>query len=179
MSDQNEIAVFGGGCFWCVEAAFSLIKGVIKVESGYAGGFKKNPTYREVCGGGTGHAEVLKIEFSTEVVSYEKLLEVFFYIHNPTTLNRQGNDIGEQYRSIILYTTEKQKSTAHKFIENLRKNNVYSGPITTEIKPMEKFFKAEEYHQDYFKNNRFQPYCQAVISPKVQSFQKKFEDILK
>jgi peptide-methionine (S)-S-oxide reductase len=179
MTGQNEIAVFGGGCFWCVEAAFSLIKGVVKVESGYAGGFKENPTYREVCDGNTGHTEVLKIEFNPEVINYEKLVEVFFYVHDPTTLNRQGNDVGEQYRSIILYTSEKQKNIAQKFIANLQKNNAYSGSITTEIIPLEKFFKAEEYHQDYFKNNKFQPYCQAVISPKVQNFRKKFEDILK
>ncbi|MCE5329110.1 peptide-methionine (S)-S-oxide reductase MsrA [bacterium] len=179
MSDNYETAVFGGGCFWCLEAVFSQIKGVISVESGYAGGFKENPTYEEVCSGTTGHAEVIKIEYDPDIISYEKLLEIFFYIHNPTTLNRQGNDIGEQYRSIILYNSRQQKATAEKFIRNLSnsKNNLKA--IVTEIKQLDNFNKAENYHQNYFTFNSSNPYCQIIISPKIKSFKEKFGNLLK
>ncbi|MCL5073795.1 MAG: peptide-methionine (S)-S-oxide reductase MsrA, partial [Actinobacteria bacterium] len=146
MSDNYETAVFGGGCFWCLEAVFSQLKGVIMVESGYAGGFKENPTYEEVCLHTTGHAEVVKITYRPEIISYEKLLEIFFYIHDPTTLNRQGNDIGEQYRSIILYNSKQQKKTAEEFIKHLYNSKNSLKPIVTEIKQLDDFNKAENYH---------------------------------
>lgn len=176
--EELETAVFGGGCFWSIEAIFSLLKGVTDAEVGYAGGFKENPTYEQVCQGNTGHAEVVKITFDPNIISYSKLLEVFFYIHNPTTLNRQGNDVGGQYRSIILYTSPEQEKTVKEFIDELKKTEVYSDPIVTEVEPLDKYYKAEDYHQDYFKNNSIQPYCGAIISPKVEEFQDKFADLL-
>lgn len=179
MLNNYETAVFGGGCFWCLEAIFSQIKGVISVESGYAGGFKENPVYKEVCSGTTGHAEVVKITYQPDIISYEKLLEVFFYVHDPTTLNRQGNDIGKQYRSIILYNSSEQKAAAEKFIMNLNnpKNDLKN--IVTEIKQLDNFTKAENYHQNYFALNAGNPYCGVVISPKIKSFREKFENLLK
>lgn len=176
--EELETAVFGGGCFWSIEAIFSLLKGVTDAEVGYAGGFKENPTYEQVCQGNTGHAEVVKITFDPNIISYSKLLEVFFYIHNPTTLNRQGNDVGGQYRSIILYTSPEQEKTVKEFIDELKKTEVYSDPIVTEVEPLDKYYKAEDYHQDYFKNNSIQPYCGAIISPKVKEFQNRFADLL-
>jgi peptide-methionine (S)-S-oxide reductase len=176
--EELETAVFGGGCFWSIEAIFSLLKGVTDAEVGYAGGFKENPTYEQVCQGNTGHAEVVKITFDPNIISYSKLLEVFFYIHNPTTLNRQGNDVGGQYRSIILYTSPEQEKTVKEFIDKLEKTEVYSDPIVTEVEPLDKYYKAEDYHQDYFKNNSIQPYCGAIISPKVKEFQNRFADLL-
>jgi len=176
--EELETAVFGGGCFWSIEAIFSLLKGVTDAEVGYAGGFKENPTYEQVCQGNTGHAEVVKITFDPNIISYSKLLEVFFYIHDPTTLNRQGNDVGGQYRSIILYTSPEQEKTVKEFIDELKKTEVYSDPIVTEVEPLDKYYKAENYHQDYFKNNSIQPYCGAIISPKVEEFQDKFADLL-
>lgn len=176
--EELETAVFGGGCFWSIEAIFSLLKGVTDAEVGYAGGFKENPTYEQVCQGNTGHAEVVKITFDPNIISYSKLLEVFFYIHDPTTLNRQGNDVGGQYRSIILYTSPEQEKTVKEFIDELKKTEVYSDPIVTEVEPLDKYYKAEDYHQDYFKNNSIQPYCGAIISPKVEEFQDKFADLL-
>lgn len=172
-----ETAVFGGGCFWCLEAVFSQIKGVIKAEPGYAGGRKTNPTYREVCAGDTGHAEVVKVEFDPEKITFKQLLDVFFSIHDPTTLNRQGNDIGNQYRSIILYTNLEQKKIAEKFMEDLNNLKIYKSPIVTEIKPLEIFYKAEDYHQEYFKNNISEPYCQIVISPKLKKIKNKFSEL--
>ena len=174
-----EIAVFGGGCFWCLEAIFSQIKGVENLESGYAGGSKEKPSYREVCSGETGHAEVVRIEFNPEIVSYRQLLEVFFYIHDPTTLNRQGNDIGEQYRSIILFTSSRQEKDAKEFITSLQKERGHLKKPVTEIKPLDKYYRAEDYHQKYFYSNPSQTYCQLFISPKVKKFRKKFIKLLK
>ncbi|OFW50901.1 MAG: peptide-methionine (S)-S-oxide reductase [Actinobacteria bacterium RBG_13_35_12] len=174
-----QTAVFGGGCFWCLETIFLQIKGVESVESGYAGGSNENPTYKEVCSGKTGHAEVVKIDFNPEVISYTKLLEIFFYIHDPTTLNRQGNDIGEQYRSVILLTSPEQEKIAREYTSNIKDEKIYSKPIVTEIRPLEKFYKAEEHHQKYYYNNLSQSYCQMVISPKVKKFKEKFSKLLR
>ena len=159
-------AVFGGGCFWCLDAIFRKVDGVIDVIVGYAGGKRPNPTYEQVCTGLTGHAEVVKIIYDENIVSYEKLLDIFFQIHDPTQLNRQGNDVGTQYRSIILYLDEHQKELALKKINEL-KNAIN---VVTEVKKLEKFYKAEEYHQNYFEKNPNQPYCQYVIKPKVEKF---------
>ena len=175
----EETAVLGGGCFWCIEAVFQQIKGVSSVESGYAGGDIENPAYEQVCSGNTGHAEVVRVLYNPEEISYRKLLEVFFYIHDPTTLNRQGNDVGTQYRSIILFTTPEQEKVAGEVINELEEQKFYADPIVTEVEPLEIFYRAEDYHQSYYANNAAQPYCQLVISPKVEKFQDKFADILK
>jgi peptide-methionine (S)-S-oxide reductase len=171
--DSAGIAVFGGGCFWCTEALFAMLPGVKSVKSGYAGGKKEDPTYKEICSGTTGHAEVIKVEFDPELISYEKLLETFWKAHDPTTLNRQGADVGTQYRSIILYANEAQRVAAEKSKADARKD--FNRPIVTEIVPLKKFYEAEGYHQDYFKNNPNQPYCRAVILPKVQKFEKELK----
>ena len=178
-SKQNETAVFGGGCFWCLEAVYTMLKGVIRVESGYAGGFSDNPSYAEVCSGTTGHAEVTRIEFDPAVISYELLLDIFFAIHDPTTPNQQGNDVGTQYRSIILYTSEAQEKAARRKISDLTGLKTYPAPIVTEVWPLGKFFAAEDYHQQYFASNEHQPYCKYVISPKVEKFQDKFAAYIK
>lgn len=172
------IATFGGGCFWCVEAVFQDIKGVHKVESGYSGGKVKNPTYREICTGTTGHAEVIQITFDPAIVSFETLVKVFFTTHDPTTLNQQGADKGTQYRSVIFYHNEEQKTTA----ENLKATyatELWDKPIVTEISPASKFYMAENYHQNYYNNNPYQPYCMIVINPKVRKMKKYFGEILK
>ena len=169
----------GGGCFWCLEAIFTQINGVIKVASGYAGGNKSNPTYQEVCSEITGHAEVVQITFNPKLISFLTILEVFFSIHDPTTLNQQGNDIGTQYRSIILYQNEKQKIESSKFIKMLSKNKVFTQPIVTELEPLIIFYEAEEYHQNYFENNPNQGYCSYVIAPKLLKFKEKYNSILK
>jgi peptide-methionine (S)-S-oxide reductase len=174
-----DTAVFGGGCFWCLEAVFKMIKGVKKVESGYAGGSAEDPSYEKVCSGTTGHAEVVRIHYDPEKVSYRLLLEIFFASHDPTTLNRQGNDIGTQYRSIILYTTPEQKKAARDYIQKLKDNKTYPSMIVTEVEPLEKFYKGEDYHQDYFANNERAPYCRAVVSPKVNKAKTKFASMLK
>ncbi|MHB1376671.1 MAG: peptide-methionine (S)-S-oxide reductase MsrA [Candidatus Humimicrobiaceae bacterium] len=179
MSDKIETAVFGGGCFWCLEAVFLQLKGIIVVESGYSGGFTDKPTYSEVCDGKTGHAEVVKINFDPLIISYEDLLEIFFYIHDPTTLNRQGNDIGKQYRSIIFYTNDKQLESAKNYISYLDNSKIFSKKITTQIMPLNTFQKAEDYHQNYFAENQNQPYCNIVISPKIKKFKEKFGNLLK
>jgi len=179
MKMNYETAVFGGGCFWCLEEIFLQIKGVENVESGYAGGFRENPSYKEVCSGETGHAEVVKIEFDPEIVSYDQLLEVFFYIHDPTTLNHQGNDTGEQYRSVIFFTSGEQENSARAFINNLKNKKIFLGSIVTEIKPLDKFYRAEDYHQKYFISNLSQPYCHLIISPKIKNFREKFTKLLK
>ncbi|MCL5073131.1 MAG: peptide-methionine (S)-S-oxide reductase MsrA [Actinobacteria bacterium] len=176
---KTETAVLGGGCFWCLEAVFSQLKGVLKVESGYSGGDKPDPDYREVCSGNTGHAEVIKIEFDPDKISYEILLRIFFTVHDPTTLNRQGNDTGTQYRSIILYNSPRQEQIASRVIKEIEDSKIYTDPLVTEIKPLQTFYKAENYHQEYFYNNPYQPYCQAIISPKVEKFRKKFSGYLK
>jgi peptide-methionine (S)-S-oxide reductase len=177
-----EIAVFGGGCFWCTEAVFQRLKGVISVVSGYAGGYKENPTYQEVSYEETGHAEVVKIEFDPSIISYTQLLEVFFYVHDPTTLNQQGNDVGTQYRSIILYTSDEHKRQAELTLKTMQnKYNQQNIPkrVVTEIKPFTNFYAAEEYHQQYFENNPNQPYCQLIIGPKLEHFEMMFSNLLK
>ena len=173
-TNQTEIATLGGGCFWCTEAIYQMLPGVKKVSSGYAGGTKENPTYKEVCSGNTGHAEVIQVEFDPKVVSYEKILETFWEAHDPTTLNRQGNDSGTQYRSIILYSTEAQKKAAEKSKAEAQKN--FAQPIVTEIVPLKQFYKAEGYHQDYYRSNPNQGYCRAIIRPKVEKFEKKLKE---
>ena len=178
-SNNIEIATLGGGCFWCVEAVFDELKGVQETISGYSGGDKANPTYEEVCTGTTGHAEVVQVKFDSEIVSYREILDVFFSTHDPTTLNRQGNDIGTQYRSVIFHHSEEQKTTALEVIEKLGKSRKWSNPIVTELSPFEKFFEAETYHQNYFKLNASQPYCRVVIEPKVNKFRKLYLDKIK
>ncbi|MBI3659151.1 peptide-methionine (S)-S-oxide reductase MsrA [Candidatus Acetothermia bacterium] len=174
-----QIATFGGGCFWCVEAVFKELKGVGKVISGYAGGPVKNPTYRQVCDGETGHAEVAQIEFDPSVISYETLVEVFFLAHDPTTLNRQGNDVGAQYRSFIFHHTDEQKKIAEAVKSRIEKEKIYRNPIVTEIAPFANFYAAEDYHQNYYEENPQQPYCRVVIDPKVTKFRQKFKELLK
>ena len=170
-TNQTEIADFGGGCFWCMEAVFERLPGVKSVTSGFAGGTTENPTYQEVCTETTGHAEVTEIEFDPAKISYAKLLEVFWQAHDPTTLNRQGADVGTSYRSIILYRDEKQKLTAEK--SKLEAQKDFHNPIVTEIVPLKKFYKAEDYHQQYFDNNSNAPYCQVVIAPKLEKLETK------
>ncbi len=183
MQNQTlDAAVFGGGCFWCGEAVFSRLKGVEKVTSGYAGGSgssDKSPTYEQVCAGNTGYVEAIKIEFDPSVVSYEVLLSVFFSTHDPTTLNRQGNDLGTQYRSAIFYATEEQKKTAEEFMAQLQREGVYKDPIVTEISPLTNFYEAESYHQQYYENNKQVSYCQLVINPKLEKLQKQYAHLLK
>ena len=174
-----EIATFGAGCFWCVEAVFQSLKGVDKVVSGYSGGHVKNPTYQQVCTGTTGHAEVCQIYYDPSVISFTELLEVFWSTHDPTTLNRQGNDIGTQYRSVIFYHNEDQKKLAEAYMDKLNKSGVYDKPIVTEISPFKVFYEAENYHQEYFDLNRTQPYCRIVIQPKMDKFRRVFKDKLK
>lgn len=175
----TETAVLGGGCFWCVEAALRQIQGVESVRSGYMGGRTANPTYQQVCGGNSGHVEVAEIVFDPAKLSYHDLLEIFFTAHDPTTLNRQGNDIGEQYRSVIFYTSEQQKQTAEDVIAELTRDKVFGDPIVTAVEPASTFYVAEEYHQNYLENNPMQPYCMFVVAPKVQKIRKKYAERLK
>lgn len=176
---ENKIAVFGGGCFWCTEAVFEELRGVYSVTSGYAGGSTPNPTYESVSGGATGHAEVIKIEYNPSEIQFRDLLTVFFASHDPSTLNRQGSDVGTQYRSVILYTDEYQKQEAERFIEELNASNSEGKKIVTEVAPLDEFYEAEAYHQDYYKNNSDKPYCEIVINPKLEKVQEKFADLLK
>ncbi len=169
-----ELATLGGGCFWCLEAAFEQVRGVDKVESGYTGGHTDRPTYHEVCGGDTGHAEVVQVSFNPKVIAYRELLEIFFAIHDPTTLNRQGADVGTQYRSIIFCHSPEQQAAAEKMIAELNAAGIWSAPIVTTLAPLERFYKAEEYHQGYYRQNGSQPYCQAVVAPKVAKLRKHF-----
>lgn len=171
------VATLGAGCFWCVEAIFQDLKGVSKVVSGYSGGHVKNPAYREVCNGTTGHAEVIQVSFDPAIISYDQILEVFWNTHDPTTLNRQGNDVGTQYRSAIFYHSKDQKKTAEASKINAAKD--FNAPIVTEIVPFEVFYSAEDYHQNYYNENGNQPYCSIVISPKVDKFRKKYAEKLK
>lgn len=171
-----ETATLGGGCFWCVEAVYQELRGVQKVESGYTGGRHDNPSYREVCSGLSGHAEVVQLTFDPAVVSYQEILQIFFTIHDPTTLNRQGNDSGTQYRSVIYYHSEEQKSIAESVAKAAQE--IWDNPIVTEISPMGKFFKAEAYHQNYFRDNPNQGYCSFIIAPKVQKFREQFREKL-
>lgn len=176
---QKETAVLGGGCFWCTEAVFKELHGVLSVMSGYAGGHTENPTYTQVCGGMTGHAEVIKIEYDPAQIKYEDLLTVFFATHDSTTPNRQGNDVGMQYRSIILFTTDEQKKKSVEFIADLNSSAAEGAPVITEVKPLDKFYEAENYHRDYYAMNKDQPYCQLIIQPKLQKVQQKFAALLK
>lgn len=178
-SENLDKATFGAGCFWCVEAVYQQLEGVVAVESGYAGGEMKNPTYKEICTGKTGHAEVIQITYDANVTSYSELLDVFWRTHDPTTLNRQGNDSGTQYRSVIFYHNEAQKRIAEASMAAASEAKIYDDPIVTEISPLSNYSKAEDYHQDYFKNNPNQPYCFYVVGPKVDKFQKLFKDKLK
>ena len=171
---QFQIATLGGGCFWCLEAVFSQMQGVHSAISGYCGGATDSPTYKEICSGTTGHAEVVQVTFDPDVVSYRELLQVFFTIHDPTTLNRQGNDVGTQYRSVIFFHSVEQKTEAEEMITELTAARVWPNPIVTEVVPLEKFYPAEDYHQEYFKQHGEQPYCRAVVAPKVAKFQEKF-----
>lgn len=179
MNANLQTAILAGGCFWCLEAVFDDVKGVQGVESGYAGGHTNNPSYREVCDGNTGHAEVVQVHFDPNVVSYSDLLNVFFAIHDPTTLNRQGADVGTQYRSAIFYHNDDQKMVAEELIKDLNSQKIWDKPIVTEVSKLEKFYMAEDYHQEYFARNPYQPYCQAVVAPKVSKFRKHFLEMLK
>ncbi|MBA5689779.1 peptide-methionine (S)-S-oxide reductase MsrA [Rugamonas apoptosis] len=168
----TETAVLGGGCFWCLEAVYQEVDGVLHVESGYTGGAQPDPTYEQVCGGATGHAEVVKLEFDPAVIGYRELLEIFFTIHDPTTPNRQGNDVGTQYRSVIYYQSPEQEATARQVIAAMA--HVWDAPIVTELSPAQPYFKAEDYHQDYFRQHPLQGYCAFVVAPKVAKFRKTF-----
>ncbi len=179
MSPTTETATLAGGCFWCLEAVFEQLRGVVSVRSGFAGGQGVNPSYREVCGGGTGHAEVVQVVFEPTVLAYRDLLNVFFAIHDPTTLNRQGHDVGTQYRSAIFAHGDEQKRIAEEAIIELNAEKIWDRPIVTQVVPFETFYPAEDYHQGYFQNNTGQPYCQSVVAPKVAKFRKQFLDKLK
>nr|WP_245828499.1 peptide-methionine (S)-S-oxide reductase MsrA [Moheibacter sediminis] len=181
MSSENlEKATFGGGCFWCVEAVFDQLNGVSSVTSGYSGGHVKNPTYKQVCEGTTGHAEVVQIEFDPKIISFDELLEVFWTVHDPTQLNRQGNDVGTQYRSVIFYENDDQKLTAERSIKEFEASDMYNGNFTTQLVPAEIFYAAEDYHQNYYENDNGQnPYCTLVVKPKIDKFYDKFYDKLK
>jgi peptide-methionine (S)-S-oxide reductase len=174
-----QTATLGGGCFWCLEAIYDDLKGVEKVESGYAGGNSPNPSYKQVCTGTTGHAEVVQLDFNPNVISYRDILHIFFTIHDPTTLNRQGADVGTQYRSVIFYHDDEQRKIAKEVIGEIEAAGLWANPIVTELTPLDEFYKAEEYHQEYFANNPNQPYCQVVIAPKVAKFRKKYIEQLK
>lgn len=176
---KTDTATFGSGCFWCTEAIFERVNGVFDVVSGYAGGHVENPAYEEVCNGTTGHAECTQITFNPHIISYDELLEIFWKTHDPTTLNRQGNDVGTQYRSAIFYHNEDQKQKAEYYKKKLGDENIWKDPIVTEISPLTKFYIAEKYHQDYYENNPNQGYCSFVITPKVEKFEKVFKDKLK
>ena len=171
---SEQTAVFGGGCFWCIEAVFKRLNGVTHVESGYMGGQVENPTYRQVCGGDTGYVEVVRVTYEPAEISYRDLLDVFFTVHDPTTPNQQGNDIGEQYRSVIFYENEEQRREAENFIAELEAAHKFHQPIVTAVEPASKFYVAEDYHQNYYNENSRQPYCMFVISPKLEKFEKKF-----
>ena len=179
MNTNLQTATLAGGCFWCLEAVFDEVKGVHAVESGYAGGQMDNPSYREVCNGNTGHAEVVQVHFDPNVVSYRDLLNVFFAIHDPTTMNRQGADMGTQYRSAIFYHNDEQKMIAEELIKDLNAQKIWDKPIVTEMAKLDKFYMAEDYHQEYFARNPYQPYCMAVVAPKVSKFRKHFLELLK
>jgi peptide-methionine (S)-S-oxide reductase len=177
-TSDREVATFGGGCFWCLDAVFRELRGVEKVESGYAGGSTPNPSYRDVCSGSTGHAEVIQVTFDPSRISYRDLLGVFFTIHDPTTLNRQGADSGTQYRSIVLYHSPGQRDAARAVMDELAVEKLWDDPIVTQVEPLVKYYPAEAYHQNYFANNPDQPYCSVVIAPKVAKFRKAYLDKL-
>ncbi|UCC28193.1 MAG: peptide-methionine (S)-S-oxide reductase MsrA [Candidatus Bathyarchaeota archaeon] len=175
----QEVATLGGGCFWCTEAVFSEIEGVVKVESGYSGGSLTNPSHEQVSTGTTGHAEVVQITFDSSIVSFKEILEIFFATHDPTSLNRQGNDVGTQYRSVVFYHDNKQRATAEEIIEELGNSGAYDAPIVTKVEPFEVFYKAEDYHTNYFKSHPEQPYCKLVIAPKITKLREYYWDKLK
>ena len=179
MSNQFETATLAGGCFWCLEAVYDEAKGVLSVESGYSNGHVANPSYRDVCNGNTGHAEVIQIKFDPSIISFRDLLNVFFTIHDPTTLNRQGADVGTQYRSAIFYHSPEQKAIAEQTISELNAQGIWNSPIVTEVEAIKDFYVAENYHQEYFARNQNQPYCQAVVAPKVAKFRKHYLELLK
>ena len=179
MAKLKEVATLGSGCFWCTEAIFESVKGVESAVSGYSGGDVVNPSYKEVCTGRTGHAEVVQVTFDPEVITFAEILEIFFKMHDPTTLNRQGNDVGTQYRSAIFYHTEGQRDTAEKIKQKLNDEKIWDNPIVTEITAYKNFYPAEDYHQEYYQNNKSQPYCNFVITPKYEKFKKVFKDYLK
>ncbi len=179
MSNQYETATLAGGCFWCMEAVFDDLKGVVSVESGYSNGHVPNPTYRAVCNGDTGYAEATRIAFDPTIITFKDLLNVFFAVHDPTTLNRQGGDVGEQYRSAIFYHTTEQKEIAEALINELNAQKIWNDPIVTQVEAAKDYYVAEDYHQEYFANNPNQPYCQAVVAPKVAKFRKKYLEMLK
>lgn len=174
-----EVAIFGGGCFWCTEAAFSALRGVMSIVPGYAGGSVENPTYEQVCSGQTGHAEVVHVTYNPSEVSYRDLLGVFFAVHDPTTLNRQGNDVGTQYRSVIFTTTNEQAKLAQEFMAELVRAQVYDHPLVTAVQSLERFYEAESYHHEYYQNNPDKPYCQAVINPKLKKLKERYASLLK
>ena len=176
---STELATLAGGCFWCLEAVYKDLRGVVRVVSGYAGGHVEAPTYREVCEGTTGHAEVVQITFDPTLTSYRELLEVFFTIHDPTTLNRQGADVGTQYRSAVFYHTPEQRETAEAVVAELNAEKIWDAPIVTELAPLSEFYPAEGYHQKYFRNNPGQGYCRAIVAPKVSKFRQKYAERLK
>jgi len=176
---KMEVATLGGGCFWCIEAAFDDIRGVVNVESGYAGGTTASPTYEQVCTGTTGHAEVVQVTFDPSIISFKEILEILFTAHDPTTLNRQGADVGNQYRSVIFYHNEKQKEIAEKVINELNAAKVWDAPIVTQVEPLKNFYKAEEYHRRYFGRHPEAAYCRVVIAPKIAKLRKKYREKLK
>ena len=176
---EREVATLGGGCFWCTEAVFSQLKGVVSAESGFSGGTVSNPSYEQVCTGETGHAEVVQVTFDPTVISYRELLRIFLTVHDPTALNRQGPDVGTQYRSVIFYHDEDQRNTADEAIKEVDNSKIWGRPIVTQVIPFKAFYKAEEYHQEYFRRNLTQPYCQLVIAPKVSKFRKHYLERLK
>ncbi|HUI08373.1 MAG TPA: peptide-methionine (S)-S-oxide reductase MsrA [Verrucomicrobiae bacterium] len=178
-SSPTETITLGGGCFWCTEAVFEELKGVTQVESGYSGGTVPNPSYEQVCSGVTGHAEVSQVTFDPKIISLKQILEVFFTVHDPTTLNRQGNDVGTQYRSVIFYRNDEQKAVAQEVIKEIEAEKLWDGKIVTELAPFKAFYKAEDYHQEYYRLHGAQPYCQFVIAPKVAKFRRKFQSLLK
>lgn len=178
-SQRNEVVTLGGGCFWCIEAIFEELEGVEKVESGYSGGWVDNPTYHQVCTGTTGHAEVIQVSFDPKVISLKNILEIFFTVHDPTTPNRQGSDVGTQYRSVIFYRSPEQKAIAEQVIQEIQTAKLWKATIVTELIPFKAFYKAEDYHRDYFKRNGEQPYCRLVIAPKMKKFREHFRDKLK
>lgn len=171
--------VLGGGCFWCVEAVFQLFEGIVEIEPGYAGGKTPNPSYREVCSGSTGHAEVVRLKYDENNISLEAILEIFFHAHDPTTLNRQGNDVGTQYRSIVFYSNEDQKETIDRIIHKIEQDRVWDRPIVTQVEPFTAFYAAEDYHKNYYDKNSSQPYCNIVIGPKVKKIRNTFSEIVK
>jgi len=179
MNKSQEITTLGGGCFWCLEAVFSELRGVINVVSGYSGGSVPNPSYPQICTGATGHAEVVQISFDPDIISFKELLEIFFTIHDPTTLNRQGADVGTQYRSVIFYRTKEQEKVAREVKKEFEASKIWKAPIVTEFTPFKVFYPAEEYHQKYFKRNPDQMYCSVVISPKLAKFRKRYSTKLK